>query len=59
LRFVEDHIVRVLDEIKNPTTATGQDGVQTPHGPRLAGDNGHASQDEIDALFASPRRKSN
>src|SRR5580658_4261089 len=59
LQFVEDHIVRVLHEIKNPTTATRQDGVQTLHGPRLAGDNGHASQDEIDALFASPRRKSN
>jgi chemotaxis protein CheZ len=59
LQFVEDHIVRVLDEIKNPTTATRHDGTQTLHGPRLAGDDGHASQDEIDALFASPRRKSN
>jgi len=59
LQFVEDHIVRVLHEIKNPTTATRHDGAQTLHGPRLAGDDGHASQDEIDALFASPRRKSN
>jgi len=59
LRFVEDHIVRVLDEIKNPTAATRRDGPQTLHGPRLDGDDGHASQDEIDALFTSPRRKSN
>ena len=59
LQFVEDHIVRVLDEIKNPTAATRHDGAQTLHGPRLAGDAGHASQDEIDALFEAPRRKSN
>ena len=59
LQFVEEHIVRVLDEIKNPATAARHDGAQTLHGPRLAGDDGHASQDEIDALFASPRRKSN
>jgi chemotaxis protein CheZ len=59
LRFVEDHVVRVLDELKNPTAATRHDGAHSLHGPRLDGENGHASQDEIDALFASPRRKSN
>jgi chemotaxis protein CheZ len=59
LSFDEDHIVRVLDEIKNPAAATRHDGAQTLHGPRLDGDDGHASQDEIDALFAAPRRKSN
>jgi chemotaxis protein CheZ len=59
LRFVEDHIARVLDEIKNPTAATRRDGAQTLHGPRLDGDDGHASQGDIDALFASPLRKSN
>ena len=53
LRFVEDHIVSVLDEIKNPTAATRRDGAQTLHGPRLDNDDGHASQGEIDALFAS------
>jgi chemotaxis protein CheZ len=58
LQFVEEHIIRVLDEIKNPTAATRHDGAQTLHGPRLAGADGHASQDEIDALFATPRRKS-
>jgi hypothetical protein len=52
---VEDHIARVLDEIKNPTAATRRDGVQTLHGPRLDSDDGHASQGEIDALFASQR----
>jgi chemotaxis protein CheZ len=59
LEFVEDHIVRVLDEIKNPAAATRHDGTQTLHGPRLDSDDGHASQDEIDALFEGPRRKSN
>jgi chemotaxis protein CheZ len=55
LRFVEDHIARVLDEIKNPAAVTRRDGAQTLHGPRLDSDAGHASQDEIDALFASRR----
>ncbi len=55
LRFVEDHIARVLDEIKNPAAATRRDGAQTLHGPRLDIDDGHASQGEIDALFASQR----
>jgi chemotaxis protein CheZ len=55
LRFVEDHIARVLDEIKNPTATTRRDGAQTLHGPRLDSDDGHASQGEIDALFASQR----
>jgi chemotaxis protein CheZ len=59
LQFVEDHIVRVLDEIKNPAATTRHDGTQTLHGPRLDGDDGHASQDEIDALFDVPRRMSN
>jgi chemotaxis protein CheZ len=59
LRFVEDHIVRVLDEIKNPAAAARHDGEQTLHGPRLDSDDGHASQDDIDALFDDRRRKSN
>jgi chemotaxis protein CheZ len=59
LRFVEDHIARVLDEIKNPAAATQRNGAQTLHGPRLESDDGHASQGEIDALFEEPRRRSN
>jgi chemotaxis protein CheZ len=55
LQFVEDHIARVLDEIMNPTAATRRDGAQTLHGPRLDSDDGHVSQGEIDALFASQR----
>ncbi len=55
MKFVEEHITRVLDEIKNMSTrASGQgaqDGAQFLHGPRLDGDSGHASQLDIDAIF--------
>jgi chemotaxis protein CheZ len=59
LRFVEDHIARVIEEIKNPSAVARHDGLQTLHGPRLDGDDGHASQDEIDAMFNARRRGSN
>lgn len=56
LNFIEDHIARVLDEIKSepltPVTAA-HDDAQLLHGPRLEGDSGHASQDDVDALFNS------
>jgi chemotaxis protein CheZ len=54
LSFVEDHVGRVLAEIKNPTTAR-RNGTQYLHGPRLEtdDDDGHVTQAEIDALFAS------
>jgi chemotaxis protein CheZ len=45
LQFVEEHIARVLAEIKTASSGQGL------HGPRLADDDGHASQDDIDAMF--------
>jgi chemotaxis protein CheZ len=50
LKFVEDHIARVLEEIKT-ASAAGKD----LHGPRLDGDDGHASQVDIDAMFSDRR----
>jgi chemotaxis protein CheZ len=47
MKFVEDHIARVLEEIKTASVAAA-----ALHGPRLDGDRGHASQDDIDAMFA-------
>jgi len=47
MKFVEDHIARVLEEIKTASVAAA-----ALHGPRLDGDCGHASQDDIDAMFA-------
>ena len=51
LNFVEDHVSRVLEEIKNPTAAR-RDGAQYLHGPRLEIDSGHVSQADIDAMFS-------
>jgi chemotaxis protein CheZ len=51
LNFVEDHVTRVLDEIRNPSTVR-RDGEQFLHGPRLDSDNGHVSQLDIDELFS-------
>ena len=51
LNFVEDHVTRVLEEIKNPTAAR-RDGTQYLHGPRLEIDSGHVSQADIDEMFS-------
>jgi chemotaxis protein CheZ len=51
LNFVEDHVTRVLEEIKNPTAAR-RGGAQYLHGPRLEIDNGHVSQADIDEMFS-------
>jgi chemotaxis regulatin CheY-phosphate phosphatase CheZ len=51
LKFVEDHIISVLDEIKNMSTRPSGEAAQYLHGPRLADDGGHASQTDIDAIF--------
>jgi len=50
VKFVEDHIARLLDEIHTAAPPT-----QDLHGPRLDGDPGHASQNDIDAMFAERR----
>jgi chemotaxis protein CheZ len=51
LNFVEDHVTRVLEEIKNPTAAR-RDGTQYLHGPRLETDSSHVSQADIDEMFS-------
>ena len=60
LKFIEAHIVRMieiwggLESFKDVTPAAmaERDGdVKLINGPRLDGEQGHASQDEIDALF--------
>ena len=50
VKFVEEHIARVLDEITTASVAAA-----ALHGPRLDGDDGHASQDDIDAMFVDRR----
>jgi chemotaxis protein CheZ len=56
--FVEDHIARVLDEIKTASAGARRCGANALHGPRLEGDTGHASQDEVDAMFGNQRMAS-
>jgi chemotaxis protein CheZ len=60
MRFIEQHINAMMeiwggvDAIKAHTPAivdTRDDDAKLLNGPKLAGDAGHASQDDIDALF--------
>jgi chemotaxis protein CheZ len=51
MKFVEERITSVLDEIKNMSSRSSAEGAQYLHGPRLDGDSGHASQVDIDAIF--------
>ena len=51
LKFVEDHISSVLDEIKNMSARPSGEAAQYLHGPRLDDDSGHVSQTDIDAIF--------
>jgi chemotaxis protein CheZ len=53
LKFIEDHIARVLDEIKTASATTRHENGHALHGPQLDGDGGHASQNDIDAMFAN------
>jgi len=55
LKFVEEHITCVLDEIQTASAAARHNGAQALHGPRLDGDAGHVTQDEVDAMFISRR----
>jgi chemotaxis protein CheZ len=54
LGIVEDHIARVIAEIKKAPTSTPavEEMPQYLHGPRLDFDRGHVTQAEIDAIFA-------
>ena len=61
LKFIETHIVRMMEiwggldafkGIEAETIAQRQGDARLLNGPRIAGESGHASQDEIDALFA-------
>lgn len=58
LNFVEDHIGRVLEEIKTASASRRRYGASALHGPRLDGDPGHASQDDVDAMFVNRRMAS-
>jgi len=58
LNFVEDHIGRVLEEIKTASASRRRYGATALHGPRLDGDPGHASQDDVDAMFGTRRMAS-
>jgi chemotaxis protein CheZ len=60
LKFIEERIVKMMDiwggldsfkdvEVDAIAEATGDAALL--NGPKVAGDNGHASQDDIDALF--------
>lgn len=53
INFVEDHVMRILNEIKSAPGTAPQDNGHALHGPQLEGDSGHATQNDIDALFAS------
>jgi chemotaxis protein CheZ len=54
LKFVEEHITRVLAAMKNasPHPELLHD-VTHLHGPRLDSDRGHASQGDVDAMFGA------
>jgi len=61
LKFIETHIVRMMEiwggleafkGIEAEQIAAREGDARMLNGPKIAGDVGHASQDEIDALFA-------
>ena len=61
LKFIETHIVRMMEiwggleafkGIEAEQIAAREGDARMLNGPKIAGDAGHASQDEIDALFA-------
>jgi len=61
LKFIETHIVRMMEiwggldafkDIEAETIAQRQGDTRLLNGPKIAGEAGHASQDDIDAMFA-------
>ena len=55
LKIVEDHIARVLDELKTASATAQRSDGHALFGPQLDGDRGHASQNDIDAMFGARR----
>jgi chemotaxis protein CheZ len=59
LKFVDDHVTRMIDiwggveAFKDVAAAVAPRQGAPINGPKLDGDAGHASQDEIDALFGA------
>ena len=62
LKFVEERIAHMIEiwggidafRTYTATAATDLNGDATLHGPKLDGDDGHVSQDDVDAMFARP-----
>jgi chemotaxis protein CheZ len=63
LKFIEDRVARMMEvwggieafkEYTAAALAERELGPVLLNGPKLEGDSGHATQDEIDALFSSP-----
>ena len=61
LKFIETHIVRMMEiwggldafkDIQAEAIAEREDDARLLNGPKLDGEGGHASQDDIDSLFA-------
>jgi len=61
LKFIETHIVRMMEiwggleafkDIEVETVAEREGDAKLLNGPKVSGEAGHASQDDIDALFA-------
>jgi len=65
LKFVEERIAHMVEiwggiDALRPhveTAAVARDRGSLLHGPKLDGDPGHASQDDVDAMFAAARRR--
>jgi chemotaxis protein CheZ len=60
LKFIEDHVIRMMEiwggieafkDFEDAAHATHDKEIRLVNGPRLEEDQGHASQDDIDALF--------
>lgn len=64
LKFLEEHTGRLLEIWRGMEAAPNmlaerrEDDHRLLNGPKLAGDSGHSSQHDIDAMFAEPRQAS-
>jgi chemotaxis protein CheZ len=59
LKFVEDRVAHMIEiwggieEFRSFTAEAALDRSSLLHGPKLDGDDGHVSQDDVDAMFAT------